>query len=160
MRKRFEIQYDLSSVPIEDIVIPKKSRDQLPPILAGLKYIFITPELHEQVFAILEKRIPLKRLGRKGLNLWEIFVFSVVRLALNIDYDRLEHTVNYDSLVRLFVGADSFGKTPRRYVAQTLIDNISLLDEETLQEINLLIVKSHHVIVKKKGPKKKVLPFV
>jgi hypothetical protein len=38
-----------------------------------------------------------------------------------------------------------------RYHFQTLKDNVSLLTEEFLEEVNLLVVQSGHVLVKKKG---------
>src|SRR3954467_9963202 len=40
MRKRFEVQLALGKTPIEKVVLPLKSRDELPPILAGLQWIF------------------------------------------------------------------------------------------------------------------------
>ena len=35
-----------------------------------------------------------KRTGRPGMTLWAIFVCGVVRLDLNIDYDRLHELAN------------------------------------------------------------------
>ena len=39
MRQRFEPAPDLNSTLIESVIIPLKSRDELPPILAGLQGI-------------------------------------------------------------------------------------------------------------------------
>jgi len=47
MRKRFEAQLKLGQTPIELVSIPLKSRDELPPTLAGLQWIFSTPEINE-----------------------------------------------------------------------------------------------------------------
>ena len=44
MRKRFDRQLALGQTPIEDVAIPAKSRDELPPVLAGLQWIFKVPE--------------------------------------------------------------------------------------------------------------------
>ncbi len=90
MRKRFEIQLEIGSRPIEEIDIPLKSRDELPPVLRALQYIYTTPEINEQVFDLLEYEIVITRNGRPGMSLWEILVFGVVRLTLDADYDRLE----------------------------------------------------------------------
>ena len=57
MRKRFEAQLSLEQLAIEKVVIPLKSRDQLPPTLAGLKWIFSTPEINEQVFELLDHKV-------------------------------------------------------------------------------------------------------
>lgn len=148
MRKRFEIQYELGAIPIERIIIPK-SRDELPPVIRALQYIYVSPELNERIFEILEARIPIKRKGRLGLSLWEIFVLSVVRLTLDANYDRLEHTANYDKLIRNLLGVDTTWGTGKRYPIQTLKDNVSLLDEDTISEINELVVKAGHAIKKK-----------
>ncbi|MEJ7679585.1 MAG: hypothetical protein WKG06_44475 [Segetibacter sp.] len=56
MRQRFEQQMNLRTVAISDVKFPLKSRDELPPVLMALQYIFVTPELNEKVFALLEKR--------------------------------------------------------------------------------------------------------
>ncbi len=151
MRKRFEVQYELGSKPIEKIDIPLKSRDELPPVLRALQYIYTTPELNQKVFALLEKKIMsgVKQTGRNGMSLWEILVFSVVRLALDCDYDRLEHIANYDSLVRSLLGISNFGENLKRYSLQSLKDNVRLLDAETIDQINELVVKAGHQFKKK-----------
>ncbi len=93
MRKRFEVQLALGQRPIERVVLPVRSRDELPPVLAGLQWIFQTPELNRQIFELLEKKVvgAKKATGRPGLDLWHILVLGVVRLALDCDYDRLEY---------------------------------------------------------------------
>lgn len=148
MRKRFEVQYELGVTPIERINIPVKSRDELPPVLRALQYIYITPELNKEVFDLLESKISTKRKGRLGLSLWEILVLSVVRLTLDANYDRLEHTANYDLLVREILGINNFGGKEKRYPLQTIKDNVSLLDEDTIDEINELVVRAGHAIKK------------
>ena len=56
MRKRFEVQLRLGTTAIEKVSLPLRSRDELPPVLAGLQWIFQTPELNRQVFELLEKK--------------------------------------------------------------------------------------------------------
>ena len=70
MRHRFELQPGLHLTPIEKIILPLRSRDELPPILAGLQWIFTHPELNEQIFALLEKKIlsGKKATGRTGID--------------------------------------------------------------------------------------------
>ena len=71
MRQRFEQQIKLGTVAIPDVTFPLKSRDELPPTLAALQYIFITPDLNEKIFALLEKKIcaDKKKTGRNGMDL-------------------------------------------------------------------------------------------
>ena len=53
MRKRFDTQLGFNQKPIEQVKLPKKSRDEMPPVLAGLQWMFITPQVNEAVFSIL-----------------------------------------------------------------------------------------------------------
>lgn len=157
LRKRFEIQMELGAVPIEEIKIPTKSRDELPPVLLGLQHIYIRPELNEKVFEVLEEKIPIYDKGRAGLSLWEILVLGVVRLTLDVNYDRLEHIANYDSIVRELMGVKStgFGKI-KEYSLTALKENVSRIDEEILERINEIVVKEGHYIKKKEGEKLRV----
>jgi transposase, IS5 family len=153
MRKRFEVQLALGITPIEKVVLPLKSRDELPPILAGLQWIFQTPEINSQVFELLETKLLAgkKATGRPGLDLWQILVLGVVRLGLDCDYDRLEHLANYDCLVRQILGLSpvrSPAEKPFHY--KTLSDNVCQVDEELLQQINAIVVQAGRAVFKKK----------
>ena len=154
MRKRFEIEYEKGARPIEEVKIPEKSRDELPAVLRGLQHIHRERELNKAVLDLLEERInpreKNKGMGRPGMSLWEILVLAVVRLALGIDYDRLEHIANYDLLVRQILGVISFGEEIKRYSVQTIKDNVGLLDTGTIEEINEIVVKAGHQLVKKR----------
>ena len=76
MRHRYSPQPDFQVVPIEKIQLPTKSRDELPPILAGLQWIWIHPTLKAEIFALLEAAILAgkKATGRTGMDLWQILV--------------------------------------------------------------------------------------
>ncbi len=153
MRKRFELQYELGATPIEKVKIPSRSRDELPPVLRALQHIYTTDELNKAVFDLLESRIigdANNRMGRPGMKLWDILVLGTVRLTLDVDYDRLEHIANYDKLVRDLLGVTTFGEQLKRYPLQTLKDNVKLLDESLLGEINEIVIRAGHQLVKKK----------
>ena len=154
MRKRFEQQMTLGKLPIGETEIPTKKRSgALPQLCAALKEIFITPEWNEKVFEILEAKITAgkQRTGRPGMDLWQIFVLSQVRLCQNISYDELHHIANYDSLIRQILGIESgFGYEKYKFEYQNIIDNVSLLDDETVRELNQVIVEFGHEVFKKK----------
>src|SRR6266487_1054006 len=154
MRQRFEQQMNLRTIAIADVKFPLKSRDELPPVLKALQYIFITPELNEKVFHLLEQKIckGKKQTGRKGMDLWHILVLAVVRHTLSTNWDRLEHLANYDQLVREILGVHStaFNDDKIEFPYQTILDNVQLIDEELLQQINLLIIEAGHSLLKKK----------
>jgi IS5 family transposase len=109
MRKKFEQQLKVDSIPIEKVTLPLKSRDELPPVLRALQYIYSTPSLNEEVFSILEMHVlkDKKATGRLGMSLWEILVLATVRLCLDTDYDRLHMMSNYDKLLRMILGVET-----------------------------------------------------
>jgi hypothetical protein len=78
----------------------------LPPILAGLQWVWMHPTLKAEILALLEANIlaDKKPTGRTGMDLWQILVLGVVRLGLDADWDRMEHIANYDTLVRQMLG--------------------------------------------------------
>ena len=151
MRKAFEVQLELGAVPIEQVKIPFNSRDELPPTLQALQWVFTTPELNQEVFSLLEKTIiePRKATGRPGMDLWQILVLGVVRLTLNINYDRLHYVANFDSLVRELLGVPAFC-TQTEFKLSTLKENLPLLSEKLLDEINIIIAKHGSTLIKKK----------
>ena len=62
MRTVLHSQMTLGEEDIARIHLDPKSRDDIPQLLAGLKYIYITPDLREAIFKILEEIVP-RRVG-------------------------------------------------------------------------------------------------
>jgi hypothetical protein len=79
-------------------------------------------------------------------------VLAVVRHTLGTNWDRLEHVANNDLLTRKILGVyvDKFGIEEQEFCYQTIVDNVSLIDEELLIRINELVVKHGHDLLKKK----------
>jgi len=154
MRHRFQQQTTLGITPITQVKFPLRSRDELPPVLMALQHVFITPVLNEKVFALLEKKVlkDKKKTGRKGMDLWHILVLAVIRHTLDTNWDRLEHIANYDVLLRKILGihVEKFGIEEIEFAYQTIVDNVSLIDDELLHQINLLVVEHGHNLLKKK----------
>ncbi|MBE7446432.1 MAG: hypothetical protein HS132_14805 [Planctomycetia bacterium] len=140
------------SLSISEVKLPLKNRDELPPILRALQHIYVTPELNEEVFRILEEKVQKgkKKTGRYGMELWHILALSVVRLGLDANYDRLEDFANHHRLIRQIPGVETTFGEGKVFPMQGIKDNISLLDEEAIRQINELLVSSGHQLVKKK----------
>ena len=154
MRKRFEQQMTLGTIPIGETKITTKRRSsKLPELCAALKEIFMTPEWNERVFEILEAKVMAgkKRTGRPGMDLWQIFVLAQVRLCQNISYDDLHHIANNDHLIRQIMGVErGFSYERHEFGYQNIVDNVSLLDDETVRELNQVILEFGHDVFKKK----------
>ena len=155
MRQRFEPAPDLNRTPIENVIIPLKSRDEWPPILAGLQWIWMHPSLKAEVFALLEAKIQAgkRATGRPGMDLWQVLVLGVVRLGLDANYDRLEHRANYDLLLRQTLGVSEtpWGQDAVVFNHQTLRDNVALVDDALLKEIHALVAAAGRKVFAKKA---------
>lgn len=151
-REILKQQMEIGEAAIEAIKFDPKSRDDIPKILKGLQYIYLTESVRKPIFKLLEEKIlpdVNKKTGRPGLSLWKILVMGVLRLDLNCDYDRLQELVNHHDTVRQMLGhGDYFDKEP--YDMQTLKDNVKLLTPELLAEINEVIVTAGHELLGKK----------
>jgi hypothetical protein len=154
MRKRFEQQLEIGVKPISETPVLLKSRDDIPSLIMALLTIYKTPKYNNQIFNILESVIMKgkKATGRKGLNLWQIFVLAQYRLALKLDYDRLHYMTESDSILRQLLGIETEADVERRVISyQRIIDNVQLLDDNTLKKINDVIVEfGHNKVFKKK----------
>ena len=156
MRHLYQAQPDLQLTPIEKIRLPLKSRDELPPILAGLQWLWMHPTLKAEILSLIEAAVlaDKKPTGRTGMTLWQILVLGVVRLGLDADWDRMEDMANHHLLVRkmLQVPAQPWGDEEKMFGHQTLRDNVALLDDALLQQINARIAAAgREVFAKKDG---------
>jgi len=57
---------NLRTVAIAEVKVTLNSRDELPPVLKALQYIFITLRLNEKVFRLVEQKICKGKTNKKG----------------------------------------------------------------------------------------------
>ncbi len=122
MRKAIEPQMLIGEIPIADIQIDLRSRDEIPKVLIGLQAIYCCRPVREKVFEALKDLIPENvclNKGRRGMNLWTILVLGVIRLVCNWDFDKLTEIANNHTTLRLMSGHYLFGK-PYRYALLTI----------------------------------------
>ena len=153
MRKGFAQQLAINITPIGEVVVPNEKRDHLANLMAALQHLYRSKEYSSQVESIIRKTVNKgqKPTGRTGLNLWEIFVLAQTRLCMNLSFDQLLSQANCHQLLRGILGVHPSDYTlGHQYTRQNIYDNVSLLDDQTLQQINELIVKMGHDVFKKK----------
>lgn len=153
MRKRFEQQISLGQILIADVQIRLKSRDAIDELMAALQKVFLTTAYNEQIFEILESKLNKgkKKTGRPGMDLWHIFVLAQLRLCTNASYDRLCHMANNDMTVRKIMGIEKeSGYGYKEFEYQNIYDNLTLLDDQTVRQLNEVIVGFGHDVFKKK----------
>ncbi len=156
MRRIENSQFKLGEIPIADIKIDLKSRDDIPQVLLGLQYVYSHPKLRDSIFSLLQEVIVPdtdSNNGRPGMEQWKIFVLGVLRLNLNCDYDRIHELANNHKTIRQMLGHATFADE-YEYKLQTVKDNVALLTPELLGKINKLVIDAGHKIVKKKDDEK------
>jgi hypothetical protein len=153
MRKRFEQQLTLGQLPIEETWISPKSRYAIDELLAALKEVYCNKEYNEKIFSILERHINSgkKKTGRPGMDLWCIFVLAQVRLCLDMSYEGLHHHANNNHVMRRLMGVErAFGFERVEFEYQHIYDNVSMLSDELVAELNMIILDFGHGQVFKK----------
>jgi len=147
MRITDKKQLHIGDIPISAIEIDMQSRDDIPAVLYGLQHIHNDKEVLDKIFAILEEDCTTESsrgTGRPGMSLWNILVLGILRLTLNIDYDRLMELANNHITIRQMLGHGGIFNADHRYALQTIKDNIGMLSADTLCKINDTVVSSGH----------------
>ncbi|MBL7180658.1 MAG: ISNCY family transposase [Pseudomonadota bacterium] len=150
MRKVIEKQLKIGQVDISKIQVDINCRDEIPQLLLGLQAIYSDRSLRGEIFDILKNIIPENvdtGNGRPGMDLWKILVLGTLRLNCNWDYDKLHNIANNHKDVREFLGHTIF-EFDQTYALQTLKDNITLFTPEVLDEINQVVVKVGHNLIR------------
>jgi len=157
MRQVIDPQLQFGEQDISAIKLDPRSRDDIPRILRGLQYIYITPEVRERVFAILAEVLPPRAdtrdkvsadTGRPGIAQWKILVLGALRLGLNADHDRIRELANQHATIRRMLGHGDWADESQ-YSLQTIRENLRLFTPEILDRINQEVVGAGHRLVKK-----------
>lgn len=157
MRTVIQPQLKFGETDIAAIVLDPKSRDDIPQLLRGLQYIYTEIDLRQRVFAILEEVMPARadgkgkasrQTGRPGMEQWKILVLGVLRLGLNVDYDRIQELANQHKTIRQMLGHSDW-LDEQEYELQTIRDNVSLFTPEILDRINQEVINAGHSLLKK-----------
>ena len=92
MRARINRNPRLDIMPIEELRVNLKSRDDIPRVIRALQEIYMKEPVREELLALLDAYISPDKLrdwGRPGMSLWRIFVLALFKQALDCDFDRL-----------------------------------------------------------------------
>ena len=154
MRARINRNPRLDIMPIEELRVNLKSRDDIPRVIRALQEIYVNEPVREELLALLDAYIsPDKRRdwGRPGMSLWRIFVLALFKQALDCDYDRLVNLANEHASLKVMLQFSDWHERP--FELQTVIDNVSLVTPELWRKVNDVIVGvGLKVVGKKSGP--------
>ena len=112
-------------------------------LVIALRELYKNKSHRDRILDILASKLikGKPRTGRPGMDLWRLFVLAQLRLSKRLNYDELHLQANYNKLVRQVMGVErEAGFEEITFAYQTIVDNVSLLDDETIREINTVIV--------------------
>jgi len=154
MRNAFSSQLRFDCVPIEELQLNLNCRDEIIPILEGLKHVFCQPELRDELTRLVARDVNESTrddVGREGFDYWQILVLAVVRLGCNLDYDRLEDLCENHRALRCLLCVGQWDET--NFAARRIRDTLCLLKPATLEKMNHAVV-SHGQQLHGKGATK------
>lgn len=149
MRKLMETQLQIGQTDIASIKLDLECRDEIPQVLAGLQFIYTNPSLKAEVFKILKQLMPKRvstKIGRPGMDLWNILVLGILRLNCNWNYDKLHDIANNHKTIRDFLGHGIYD-FDKRYGLQTIKDNVARFNVQAMDRISQLIIKAGHQMI-------------
>jgi hypothetical protein len=149
MRKAFDRQQRLDCQTIPNLRLNLNCRDEIIPILAALKHIYMQPKLRDDILRAVARdvnRDSSPKCGREGMDYWPILVLASVRLGCNFDYDRLQDLAEQHRALRYMMGIGEWDEETD-FNWRTIRNNITLLRPETLERINHAIVAEGHQLV-------------
>ncbi len=154
MRTRFEQQFSIGHRLIEETPINPKRTGKLEELIAALKAIYCNPVYNQKIFNVLENHLTRgkKQTGRKGMDLWCIFVLGQVRLCLNTSYEWIYNLSNNHLSIRWLMGVETeYGFKRVEFSYQNIYDNVTLISDEMVKEINAIVLEFGHGEVFKKN---------
>ena len=129
-------------VPIDQIKINLKRRDDIPVILGGLQHLYVNTETREQLLMLMEEHVPEDcdpDTRQPGMDWWRLLVLATLKMGLDCDFARLEELANEHNTLRLMLQHASHDR--HRYIEYTLQNNIALIPVAVLNQIGELVVQ-------------------
>jgi IS5 family transposase len=144
MRKPYDRQQRFDCSPIAEVVLDLECRDEIIPILAGLRYLYLDAKLRRKVVKLVAADLnkeSRRDVGRPGMDDWQVVVLAAVRLGCNYDYDKLQDLVNNHRSLRGIMGIGDW-QDPSSMTYRRIRDTLCLLRPETIERINQAIVQA------------------
>lgn len=143
MRKPFSTQTRLDCATIGEVQLNLKCRDEIIPILAGLRHIHGQGQLRDEILGLVAADVnehSRDDRGREGLDYWHIIVLAAVRLGCNLDYDKLQDLAEQHRAMRHIMGIGDW-QEHMDFNWRRIRDNICLLKPGTLEAISHCLVE-------------------
>jgi hypothetical protein len=146
MRVAIQEQPRLDCPPVAAVRLNLNCRDEIIPILRALQHVYGQAHLRQEILDLVGKDVngdSSPDRGREGLSYWTIVVLAAVRLGCNFDYDKLQDLAEQHRTLRLIMGIGDW-EDETEFDWRRIRDNLCLLQPQTLEQINHVIVAAGH----------------
>jgi hypothetical protein len=146
MRVAIREQPRLDCPSIAAVPLNVNCRDEIIPILRALQHVYGQAHLRRKILDLVGKDVNRNSSpdrGREGLSYWTIVVLAAVRLGCNFDYDKLQDLAEQHRTLRLIMGIGDW-EDDTDFDWRRIRDNLCLLQPQTLEQINHVIVAAGH----------------
>jgi len=162
MRKPFSTQARLDCSTIGEVQLNLKCRDEIVPVLAGLRHIYSQPQLRDQILGLVAADVnkhSRSDRGREGLDYWHIIVLAAVRLGCDLDYDKLQDLAEQHRAMRHIMGIGDW-QEHIDFNWRRIRDNICLLKPGTLEAISHCLLEEAYRLQPDAAKKQRADSFV
>jgi len=162
MRKPFSTQARLDCATVGEVKLNLKCRDEIVPVLAGLRHIYGQGQLRDQILGLVARDVnehSRSDRGREGLDYWHIIVLAAVRLGCDLDYDKLQDLAEQHRAMRHIMGIGDW-QEQIDFSWRRIRDNICLLKPGTIETINHCIVEEAYRLQPDAAKKQRADSFV
>src|SRR5260221_258368 len=140
-------QERLDCLPITLVKLNLGCRDEIIPILRALQHLYENVPARRELLRFVGQDVNKtsnRKLGRRGLNYWEVTVLAAVRLGCNLDYDKLQDLAENHRSLRQIMGIGDWQDHDVDFDWRRLEDNVTKLRPETLKKISNVVVGVGH----------------
>ena len=138
----------LDSLPIAGVKLNLNCRDEIIPILRALQHVYEDAALRRELLRLVGRDVnqgTSRKLGRRGLNYWEITVLAAARLGCNLDYDKLQDLAENHRSLRQIMGIGDWQEDVD-FDWRRIEDNVTKLRPKTIKRISDLVVTAGHAL--------------
>jgi hypothetical protein len=138
-------QLQLDCPPVGQIDLNTNCRHRIIPILRGLQQLHSQSELLGEILALIEADVlgdAEPDQGREGMTYWQILVLAAAKAGCNFTYDELHDLAENHRNLRAMMQVGDWDDESFNW--QRIRDNLCLVQPETIERINHLVVGEGH----------------
>jgi IS5 family transposase len=138
-------QLQLDCPPVGQIDLNTNCRHRIIPILRGLQHLHSQNKLLDEILALIEGDVlgdAESDQGREGMTYWQILVLAAAKAGCNFTYDELHDLAENHRNLRAMMQVGNWDDESFNW--QRIRDNLCLVQPETIERINHLVVGEGH----------------